>query len=451
MDLEGLVASSRAFDVDECEAALVRKSVTTVRMAGSEIVEVKQIQDEGLAMRVVREKRIVSARVGTELGREFLAGSMDAFALCRPREFWRSLPSETGPTTRLDDTSDARIWKMEGAEVADLAQEMINSASGGPVAAVSGSLTVVAEEFHLVNSRGLHTADKSTYVAGMINADADLTTAPASGFGHQSCRTLDAFLPEKIGRDAAEMCTRSSGAIPCSPGEYSIIFEPYSVGEILAFVAAPNFDHRRYSEGRSCLAGMIGREVSNEGFGLYDDPHAPQGIGSRSIDDEGVATRLIPLINEGRLEGTYRNLYDAFKEKVRPTGNGLRAGSPMGRSATPVPASLPHNLRVQRGDMSPDELVRQTRRGLLIGRLWYTYAVNPLRGIFSCTARSGVRVIRDGEIVAAGRPVRIMHSLPALLANISGVGNDEKNILQWASLPSITPSIKVEGIRVSPA
>jgi PmbA protein len=39
--------------------------------------------------------------------------------------------------------------------------------------------------------------------------------------------------------------------------------------------------------------------------------------------------------------------------------------------------------------------------------------------------------------------------LPKFLQNISAVGNNEKNVLQWASLPSITPSIKVEKIKVN--
>ena len=29
-----------------------------------------------------------------------------------------------------------------------------------------------------------------------------------------------------------------------------------------------------------------------------------------------------------------------------------------------------------------------------------------------------------------------------MMKNISGIGNNQKNIIQWASLPSIAPSIK---------
>jgi len=125
-------------------------------------------------------------------------------------------------------------------------------------------------------------------------------------------------------------------------------------------------------------------------------------------------------------------------------------GSPMGRDADPIPVSAPHNLKIKSGDYSQEELIKDTKHGILVGRLWYTYAVNPIKGDFSCTARSGIRIIENGEIVSAGKPVRIVHNLPLLLESISGIANNEKNVLQWASLPSITPSIRVDEIPVNP-
>ncbi len=94
-------------------------------------------------------------------------------------------------------------------------------------------------------------------------------------------------------------------------------------------------------------------------------------------------------------------------------------------------------------------MIKETRKGLLVGRLWYTYAVNPEHGDFSCTARSGVRIIKDGKIISSGKPVRIIHNLPILLQNVSDIGNDSQNVLQWNALPCITPSVKVDGIRVN--
>ena len=124
-------------------------------------------------------------------------------------------------------------------------------------------------------------------------------------------------------------------------------------------------------------------------------------------------------------------------------------GSPMGRSADPIPISAPHNLVITAGSSSQEDMIRDTKHGLLVGRLWYTYAVNPIKGDFSCTARSGIQIIENGEVIGPGRSVRIVHNLTNLLNNISDIGKDQNRVMQWASLPSITPSIKVENISVS--
>ena len=52
-------------------------------------------------------------------------------------------------------------------------------------------------------------------------------------------------------------------------------------------------------------------------------------------------------------------------------------------------------------------------------------------------------------MIGPGRSVRIVHNLTNLLNNISDIGKDQSRVMQWASLPSITPSIKVENISVS--
>jgi len=36
-----------------------------------------------------------------------------------------------------------------------------------------------------------------------------------------------------------------------------------------------------------------------------------------------------------------------------------------------------------------------------------------------------------------------------MIKNISEIGNNQKNVIQWASLPSIVPSIKAENIPVN--
>lgn len=449
--LEKAIDHSKRIGIDECEIVRIKKNTTTVRITDSEIFEIKQNNDENYGIRIINDKKISSIQTSNEDSLlDSITNSSNATSYLKPRGFWKSLPYEIKSKPTLDGTYDDKLDHISGSKAADIAQEMINSTIDKKIHAVSGSLNIVSENFKISNSNGLFEEDKGTYIAGIINAESKIGQSEVSGIGQACCRTLDKFTPEKIGIDAKKMCIESINPQKCETGEYSIIFEPYSVGEILAFVVAANFGLKTFSEKKSCFSNQFNEKIAIDDFSLIDNPHISQGIGSKSFDDEGVKTQVGKLVEKGIFCQTYSNLFDSFKENTESSGNASRPGSPMGRSAESIPISSPHNMQIESGDFSQDEMIKDTKRGILVGRLWYTYAVNPIKGDFSCTARSGVRIIENGEIKDPGKSVRIIHNLPILLQNISAIGNNEKNVLQWASLPSIVPSIRAEKIHIAP-
>jgi len=437
--------------IDECESVFSQRKIITVRITDSEIAEIKQNQEKSLGIRVINNKRISSAQTSNlEEAPKIVEQALASSALPTPKEFWKSLPSEFKSSTRIEKLFDKKLVDISGTQAADIAQTMINSASNSKISSITGSLNIVSENLEIANTNGLCCSDDATYISGTINADSEEGSLPVSGIGQASCRTLGGFSAEMIGEDALEMCTGSINPKKPEAGEYSIIFEPYSVGELLAFVFSSNFSLKTYYDKKSCFSDKLGSNIAVDEFSLIDDAHAPEGVGSKIFDDEGLATKPQSLIENGVFHGLYSDLYNAYKEGNESSGNAARIGSPMGRSSDPIPSTAPHNMRIVGDGKSRDEIIKETKKGLLVGRLWYTYAVNPTKGDFSCTARSGIRIIEDGKIKSPGTPVRIVHNLPVMLQNISAIGNDAKNVLQWASLPSIAPTVKVERIKVIP-
>ncbi len=445
---EHVLRKATRFHIDECEAVYVRKKTITVRITDSEIAEIKQNDEQGLGIRIINEKKILTAVTNDIEETGLIERALQQKSFIQPKSFWKSL-AHPSKFTRVQKTFDKKLESLTGFESIEIANLMINSATHKKITSVSGSLNIVYEEFEVENTNGLSCSDKATYIAGTINTDSEYGNIPVSGIGALSSRTMDSFFPEQIGSDAREMCINSINPQSCNPEDYSIIFEPYAIGEMLAFVFASNFNLKTYSEKRSCFTEKLGKKIAVDKFSLIDDPHFPDSIGSKPFDDEGIPTKTRYLIESGIFSDIYSDSYHAFKENLQPTGNAGRVGSPMGRAPTPIPSPMPHNLRIKEGKTSRDEMIKETRKGLLVGRLWYTYAVNPERGDFSCTARSGIRIIKDGKIISSGKSVRIIHNLPILLQNVSDIGNDSQNVLQWNALPCITPSVKVEGIRVN--
>ncbi|MCH1607845.1 MAG: TldD/PmbA family protein [Nitrosopumilus sp.] len=448
--LEKAIIHSKKIGIDECEIVVVKKNITTIRITDSEIVEIKQNFDENYGVRIIHQKKISTIQTtNKENILNSIEKGLETILRLKPREFWKGLPGKK-EFVQLEGTFDKKLKAISGSEATDIAQNMINFSESNKIDTITGSLNIVYEDFELNNSNGLNFNNEATYISGIINAESEHGTMPVSGIGHACGRTLSSFSSEQIGLDAKNMCINSINPEKINSDKYSIIFDPYSVGELLAFVIASNFNFKTFKEGKSCFSNDFKNKISIDEFNLTDNPHIPEGIGTKAVDDEGVKTKKIKIIENGVFENNFSNLYDSYKEgKNESSGNAVRMGSPMGRSAEPISISAPHNLTVTPGKNSQEDMIKDTKHGLLVGRLWYTYAVNPIKGDFSCTARSGIRIIENGEIKGPGKSVRIVHNLPTLLKNISDIGNDQRRVMQWASLPSITPSIKVEEIAVN--
>jgi len=448
--LDKAITHSKKIGVDEFEIIAIKKNITTVRITDSEIVEIKQNFDKSYGMRLIHQKRITSLQTNNiEKITDVMDEALKTTIKLKPRKFWKGLPHKE-ENIRLEGTFDKKLKQISGSNATDIAQNMINSSENKKIDTITGSLNIVYEDFELNNSNGLNFNNESTYISGIINAESEHSTTPVSGIGHACGRTLSNFSSEQIGIDAKNMCISSINPRKINSDAYSIIFDPYSVGELLAFVIAANFNFKTFKEKKSCFSNNFKNKIATEEFNLTDNPHIPEGIGTKSIDDEGTKTKKIKLIENGIFKNVFSNLYDSYKEgEEKSSGNAIRMGSPMGRSADPIPVAAPHNLVITAGSSSQEDMIKDTKHGLLVGRLWYTYAVNPIKGDFSCTARSGIQIIENGEITGPGRSVRIVNNLTNLLNNISDIGKDQNRVMQWASLPSITPSIKVENISVN--
>jgi PmbA protein len=447
--LDKALNHSKNIGINECEIVIVKKKITTVRITDSEIAEIKQNFSEDYGIRLIHDKKIASIQTTNQQDIEkAINNAFKTSSNLNARDFWGGLPHDTA-LKQLDGTFDERLEKISGTEVMDIVQNMINSADNEKVNTITGSLNIVSENFEIANTNGLHLNEKATYISGIINAESEYGTLPVSGIGHASGRTLSNFSAEQVGNDAKIMCIESINPQKIDSDNYSIILEPYSVGELLAFVVAANFNFKTFSEKKSCFSNNFEEKIAIEQLSLIDDPHISEGIGTKSVDDEGTETKKRNLIEKGIFKNTFSNLFDSYKEGKQSSGNASRSGSPMGRSSEPIPMSAPHNLKISPGDISQEDMIKDTKHGLLVGRLWYTYAVNPIKGDFSCTARSGIRIIENGDIKGPGKSVRIIHNLSTMLKNISEIGNNPKNVIQWASLPSIVPSLKAENIMVN--
>lgn len=156
-------------------------------------------------------------------------------------------------------------------------------------------------------------------------------------------------------------------------------------------------------QGRSFWAGLVGQKVFSDRLTLVDDPLVVRGLGSRHYDNEGISSRLLPLVEHGVVRNLYVDTYYGRKAGLAPT---------TGSSS---------NVRVQTGTQSLPQLLAEVGSGVYVTS-WLGGNIDGTTGDFSLGLRG--HMVEGGSI---GRPVGEMNvtgNLRTLFGRLERVGND---------------------------
>jgi TldD protein len=149
---------------------------------------------------------------------------------------------------------------------------------------------------------------------------------------------------------------------------------------------------------------------------VIDDATLPNKRGSYAFDDEGITSQKTILVERGILKSLLYDRLTALKDGTFSTGNGRRESY----QSRPIPRMS--NTFIAPGEMSPDEIVRRTNKGIFVKKMGGGQ-VNTVNGDFVFEVSEGY-LIENGEI---GEPVRgatLTGNGPELLKTIDMLGND---------------------------
>ena len=220
--------------------------------------------------------------------------------------------------------------------------------------------------------------------AGMISGSG---TEMENDYAYSSARHLaDVDAAEAIGLEAGSRAVKRQA--PKKPATFSgtVVFEPRTARMLLGHLAGA-INGRSVSRGASFLKSKMGEEVFARGVSVIDDPLRPRGAGSRPFDGEGLTSRQIALVADGRLQSWILDLASARQLKLPPTGQASRGGGTPGPSAA--------NLYLEAGATSRAELIGTVKNGVFITDV-IGMGVNIVSGDYSRGA-SGF-LIENGEV-----------------------------------------------------
>lgn len=426
------------------DVLLVESDAREVRVRGREIEHVKQAREHTLGIRAfVRAPEGLRSAVtstsdlsGDAVDR--LAGETVALAGATAPDPHAGLPESgfAGPA--------ADLGLLDAADRSARLEERIEDARGAEAAARAVDPRITNSEGSDASSRFAHVrfANSAGFEGEYESARHALTCMPIAAqngsmqmdYWLTTARALSRLdAPEAVGRRAAERALRRLGSRRVPTAEVPVIFEPVTARSLLSHLAACVGGGAVYRRA-SFLADRLGTPVGSGLLHVVDDGRLPGGLGTRPFDGEGLPTRRTVVVRAGVLESFLLDSYSARKLGMASTGSAVR-------SAGSAPSPGPHNLWIEPGSSSLDEMVAGTERGLLVTWL-FGHGFNPVTGDFSRGA-AGLW-IEDGRIAFPVEELTIAGSFGDMLAAVDAVGDD----LCW--LGSVAaPSLRIARMTVA--
>jgi predicted Zn-dependent protease len=148
----------------------------------------------------------------------------------------------------------------------------------------------------------------------------------------------------------------------------------------------------------------VGQKLFSDSFTLKSDVGNPI-LRQTPIMNDGAAAKPVTWIEKGVLKNVYYDALTARRQKVPPS-----------------PASPNMSLVVEGGTQTIDDMVKSTKRGLLVTFFWYLRPVDTLTLLNTGMTRDGLFLIENGEIAGPVQNFRWNMSPLVAFANISAIG-----------------------------
>ena len=226
----------------------------------------------------------------------------------------------------------------------------------------------------------------------------------------------------ELSETAANKALKSQKPRAIEPGRYTTILEPRAAARFMstmggAFNAGGGGGGFGGGGGGGFNFGGIGRPFINadgtpkigqklfsESFTVKSDIGNPV-LRQTPLMNDGAAAKPVTWIEKGVLKNVYYDPATARRQKVAPS-----------------PANPNMSLVIEGTNQSIADMIKSTRRGLLVTFFWYIRPVDTLTLLNTGMTRDGLFLIENGEIAGPVQNFRWNMSPLVGFANISAIG-----------------------------
>jgi predicted Zn-dependent protease len=294
----------------------------------------------------------------------------------------------------------AALTSRDRAEAALQSIKVARAANLEAAGFLSNTTSFVA----MLNSKGLFAYNRETDVSFSVT----VRNREGTGSGHASqsfhdFSRLDTSVQTQV---AARKAATSAGARAVEPGKYTVILEPLAVGGLMRFLL-DGFNARSADEGRSFMSRKgggtrLGEQLFNEKVTIYSDPLHPE-LPAPTWVNGGLPQGKTTWVQDGVVKSLSYSRYWADKKGVKP-----------------VPEAAAFVMEGGKG--SVEDLIKDTEKGILVTRFWYTRMVDPQTLTLTGLTRDGTFYIENGGIKFPVKNFRFNESPIIMLNNLEALG-----------------------------
>ncbi|WP_439557710.1 TldD/PmbA family protein [Dyadobacter sp.] len=277
----------------------------------------------------------------------------------------------------------------------------------------------------MMNSKGLFAYYPSTNVNFSLTVRTE--DGKGSGYvarGYSDVNKLDTAAATNI---AIIKSKGSVGAKALEPGKYTVILEPTAAVVLLENIFF-SMDARSADEGRSFLSKpggktKLGEKIVDERVNIYTDPANPE-LPSSPWSGDGQPVNKMSLIEKGVVKNMFYSRFWAQKNNVKP-----------------VP--FPTNVIMDGGTATLEEMIKSTKQGILVTKLWYIREVDPQTLLQTGLTRDGTFYIENGVIKHPIKNFRFNESPVIMLNNLETLGKPERVVSTESDRNYLIPPMKI--------
>jgi PmbA protein len=432
-----LVAAARRAGADQADAVAVRSVSLSVEVRDGEVEESQRSEGDDVGLRVLvghKQAAVSTNDIRTD-GLDALAERAIAMARAAPDDEFAGLAdpallAKSFPDLDLLDPDMPGVDVLEArarqAEAAGLGVSGVTKSGGASASAGIGGMV-------LVTSGGFHGATIGSRHSISMAAIAGNGTGMEQDYDYTSTlHAADLEHADAIGRIAGERAVKRLNPRKVATRRVPIVFDPRISNSLVGHLAGA-VSGSAVARKTSFLREKLGERILPAGVDIVDDPLRKRGQRSRTFDAEGVATKVINLVEDGVLKTWILDSATARELGLTTTGHAQR-----GVSSMPYPG--PSNLYLKPGMLSPQALIAEIKDGFYVTELIGSGA-NLVTGDYSRGAAGFW--IENGECTYAVSEVTIAGHLTEMLASLQPA-----NDLTFR-YGTNAPTLRVEGLTVA--